>query len=276
MSSKAWLAIPALAVAGISWYYYTCHIRCSCSSASPPVTNTTTAVTTAAHEPIEFNYNKNFPVTTDRWPAVKDSLIQLARSGKNIEVTGYYAAAEVNTTRYENLGIARADTIKDLLVPDIPASQIILKSSLRDGLTSDTTVSFVSSIFAASDPVKAPSADGGVVQKDEKTALIYFPSGSAQKELNKEVDDYLVTLAEKLKASSGTAMITGHTDNKGKVESNMRLSKARAEQIKAILISKGVDGTKLSTDGKADKEPIGDNNTDEGRRTNRRVEIKIQ
>jgi OmpA-OmpF porin, OOP family len=115
-----------------------------------------------------------------------------------------------------------------------------------------------------------------VVQKDEKTALIYFPSGSAQKELNKEVDDYLVTLAEKLKASSGTAMITGHTDNKGKVESNMRLSKARAEQIKAILISKGVDGTKLSTDGKADKEPIGDNNTDEGRRTNRRVEIKIQ
>ena len=275
MNSKAWLAIPALAVAGLSWYYYTCHIRCSCSSsASPPTVNTTAA--TVIKEPIEFNYSKNFPVTSDKWPALHDSLVQLAKAGKIIEVTGYYATGEVNNTRYENLGLARADTIKDLLMPDIPASQIVLRSSLKNGLVADSARSFVSSMITASDPVKVPTAEGGVVEKDEKTALIYFPSGSAQKELNKEVDDYLGRLAEKLKINGGTALIAGHTDNKGKFESNMKLSKARAEQIKAILVKKGADAAKLTTEGKADKEPIGDNNTDEGRRVNRRVEIKIQ
>jgi flagellar motor protein MotB len=161
------------------------------------------------------------------------------------------------------------------LVPDIPASQIILRSSQRGGVT-DTVNSFLSSIISASDPIKAPSAEGGVVQKDEKTALIYFPSGSAKKELDKAVDDYLISLAAKLKASNSPAIITGHTDNKGKFESNMNLSKSRAELVKAILVGYGADALKLSTDGKADKEPIGDNNTDEGRRINRRVEIKIQ
>jgi outer membrane protein OmpA-like peptidoglycan-associated protein len=273
MKSKSWLAIPALAVAGISWYYYTCHIRCSCSSAaSPPVVNT---VTEAAKEPVEFTHGKNYPVTGSRWTAYRDSLVALAKAGKIIEVTGFYSSAEINNTRYENLGLARADTIKDLLVPDIPASQIVLRSSQRDGMN-DTVNSFVSSIISASDPVKAPSADGGVVQKDEKTALIYFPSGSAKKELDKAVDDYLISLAAKLKASNGSAIITGHTDNKGKFESNMGLSKSRAEQVKAILAGHGADATKLSTNGMADKEPIGDNNTEEGRRLNRRVEIKIQ
>jgi outer membrane protein OmpA-like peptidoglycan-associated protein len=131
-------------------------------------------------------------------------------------------------------------------------------------------------LIEATDPVKAPSGEGGVVQKDDKTSLIYFPSGSAQKELNKDVDDYLLTLAEKLKSTGVTAKITGHSDNKGKYEANLKLSKDRAEQVKSILIKKGVDPAKLLTLGIADKEPLGDNNTDEGRRVNRRVEIVIQ
>lgn len=274
MKNKLWLALAALAVAAISWYYYTCHIRCKCSSATTTETATTT-VAERTKEPVEFAAGQNIPVLSTGWQTLRDSLVGLAKTGKVIEVTGYYFASEQNNTRFENLGLARADTLKNLLAPDIPASQIVLRSSLKDGIA-DTAGTFVSSMIAASDPVKVPDAGGGVVQKDEKTALIYFPSGSAQKELNKAVDDYLVTLAEKLKTTGNAAMIAGHTDNKGKYESNLKLSKARAEQVKAILVAKGVDAGKLTTSGIADKEPIGDNNTDEGRRLNRRVEIKIK
>lgn len=274
MNNKIWLALSAIIVAGISWYIYTCHIRCSCISSTPAVFNTVAKI--SSQEPITFSYNQHIPVTAAGWVAYKDSLKGLANAGKMINITGYFSAAEKNNTRFENLGLARADTIRAMLVPDIPANKIILRALLKEVAITDSNSTFVSSFIESSDPVKAPSADGGVVQKDDKTSLIYFPSGSAQKELNKDVDAYLVTLAEKLKSSGAAADITGHSDNKGKYEVNLKLSKDRAEQVKSILVKKGVAPARLTSSGVADKEPIGDNNTDEGRRTNRRVEIVIQ
>jgi outer membrane protein OmpA-like peptidoglycan-associated protein len=125
------------------------------------------------------------------------------------------------------------------------------------------------------DTVITPSAEGGVVVKDSNDVLIYFPTGSATKEPSKAVDEYLTQLGTRLKASGEKAMIIGHTDNKGVFDKNLALSKDRAAFVKQILIKHSAIDANMSTDGIADKEPIGDNNTDAGRRQNRRVEIKI-
>jgi outer membrane protein OmpA-like peptidoglycan-associated protein len=69
--------------------------------------------------------------------------------------------------------------------------------------------------------------------------------------------------------------IHGHTDNQGQEKFNIRLSAKRAEKVKEHLILKGVPADILETKGVGSAEPIADNNTEEGRSKNRRVEFII-
>lgn len=69
--------------------------------------------------------------------------------------------------------------------------------------------------------------------------------------------------------------ISGHTDNKGSLEYNTRLSGERAKSVVEYLIEKGIDASRLSYKGYAYTQPIADNDTDEGRQLNRRVEFKV-
>ena len=72
-----------------------------------------------------------------------------------------------------------------------------------------------------------------------------------------------------------TVTVTGHTDNVGKPASNQALSQRRADNIKAMLVAKGIDGSRIHAIGRGDKEPISSNKTKEGRAKNRRIEITI-
>lgn len=69
--------------------------------------------------------------------------------------------------------------------------------------------------------------------------------------------------------------ISGHTDNTGAYQNNVKLSEDRANAVVKYLVSKGIDATRLTAKGYADKEPIATNETEEGRQLNRRVEAKI-
>lgn len=68
--------------------------------------------------------------------------------------------------------------------------------------------------------------------------------------------------------------IEGHTDNVGNADANLRLSQARAEAVKAALVSQyRIDASRLETAGLGATKPVGDNRTAEGRSNNRRVEV---
>lgn len=69
--------------------------------------------------------------------------------------------------------------------------------------------------------------------------------------------------------------ITGHTDSTGTPQTNLTLSKKRADSVKSYLVSKGVDQLRISTQGMGQTQPIADNATAEGREMNRRVEFLI-
>ena len=70
-------------------------------------------------------------------------------------------------------------------------------------------------------------------------------------------------------------MIEGHTDAIGSEEVNNRLSKSRAESVKAYLINKGISAKRIKTEGYGESRPIASNNTEFGRKLNRRTEIII-
>lgn len=69
--------------------------------------------------------------------------------------------------------------------------------------------------------------------------------------------------------------INGHTDNVGDENSNLSLSEGRAKAVFDYLISKGINKKRLTYKGYGSSKPIADNNSDEGKQLNRRVEIEI-
>ncbi|MEM6992751.1 MAG: OmpA family protein [Myxococcota bacterium] len=69
--------------------------------------------------------------------------------------------------------------------------------------------------------------------------------------------------------------IVGHTDNVGKPELNLDLSKRRAAAVKKYLTDKGIAGDRIETDGKGDTQPVATNETEAGRAKNRRIEFEV-
>ncbi len=74
---------------------------------------------------------------------------------------------------------------------------------------------------------------------------------------------------------ASTAMVEGHTDSVGKEAYNLELSKKRARAVADLLVQKGVAPHRIRSGGYGETLPVADNTTPEGRRLNRRVEIKI-
>ena len=68
---------------------------------------------------------------------------------------------------------------------------------------------------------------------------------------------------------------SGHTDNVGDDTNNMLLSQQRADAIRYYLIQQGIDPSRIISVGKGENEPLESNQTETGRRKNRRVEIKV-
>ena len=67
--------------------------------------------------------------------------------------------------------------------------------------------------------------------------------------------------------------VEGHTDNVGTPASNKSLSEARAKSVVSAIVGQGITAERLSPAGYGQDKPIGDNNTEEGRAKNRRVEL---
>jgi outer membrane protein OmpA-like peptidoglycan-associated protein len=69
--------------------------------------------------------------------------------------------------------------------------------------------------------------------------------------------------------------VSGHTDNAGKEEDNLKLSQQRAEAVRNYLIKKGINASRLTAKGYGATKPVADNATAEGKQQNRRTEVTI-
>lgn len=83
-------------------------------------------------------------------------------------------------------------------------------------------------------------------------------------------------VAELMKENTSFKLkMSGYTDNTGNVDSNLELSKRRANAAMAYLVAQGVSQSRLTADGFGIINPVADNGTREGRAANRRVELEI-
>ncbi|MBC8133416.1 MAG: OmpA family protein [Deltaproteobacteria bacterium] len=106
-------------------------------------------------------------------------------------------------------------------------------------------------------------------------SAILFDKNKAELKPKSKTD--LGEFADVLKKYPETDLvIEGHTDNTGKKVRNQKLSVLRAEAVIAYLGSSGVGPQRMTGRGFADDHPVADNKNDDGRKQNRRVEVKIE
>lgn len=121
---------------------------------------------------------------------------------------------------------------------------------------------------------------GATVQRIGEGIAVTFPEGLLfgfdSDQLGSSARDNLRKLAESLKQYPNTrTLIVGHTDSDGSAQYNRDLSDRRALSAASFITGEGIDRLRISTAGRGETEPIATNDTDDGRRQNRRVEIAI-
>ncbi|MEA3421659.1 MAG: OmpA family protein, partial [Acidobacteriota bacterium] len=121
-----------------------------------------------------------------------------------------------------------------------------------------------------------PSADKEkFLLSPDQTVIIYFKHNS--NELTDEAFKTLHQIAEYMIHNPEVKItIKGYTDSTGHYQYNVNISKFRANIIKSYLAGKGVDSLKIESTGLGSENPVATNETAEGRRANRRVEIAFE
>lgn len=112
--------------------------------------------------------------------------------------------------------------------------------------------------------------------KKNSTAVLsnlFFETGKYTLDKNSKTE--LNKLATLIRQNILKVEISGHTDNVGTAKDNENLSAKRAESVCNYLISQGINKNLLVAKGFGASQPVGDNTTEEGRKNNRRIEIKI-
>jgi len=119
---------------------------------------------------------------------------------------------------------------------------------------------------------------GNVVDEEGCTKIVNL-------HINFETASYTVDDASKpnveafanfLKARSNfDAKIIGHTDSIGSVANNQKLSENRADAVKEMIVSHGIEAERISTVGMGESAPAASNDTAEGRAENRRIEAEL-
>ena len=118
--------------------------------------------------------------------------------------------------------------------------------------------------------------------KEEARGMVITLSGqvlfvTGKSELLPAARDQLDQVAVALKDQGEVKpmVVEGYTDSVGSETANQKLSKDRAESVRAYLVSKGVPSEKITSVGKGKSNPVASNDTPEGRANNRRVEIIV-
>lgn len=129
-------------------------------------------------------------------------------------------------------------------------------------------------IYKVQPQIEISASEQKVIDQALGNRIVEFESGSAilTPTGQKILDEMALAMN---KVGNKSVRIIGHTDSQGNATTNLGLSLQRANAVREYLVAKGVNRSLLSTNGLGSTQPIADNETEEGRRRNRRIEFDV-
>lgn len=202
---------------------------------------------------------------------------------KTLKITGYYTTDEINNSAFPNLGLARANAIKNYFVSKgISSQQIDTFGALNDDIIPDQDDIFhgpesydIATREEGDDShLEALKIIGDSIKSDP--LILHFETAQSVINLSAEQREKVADISRYLDKIEGASVtIVGHTDNTGNAESNMVLGQKRADFAKSYFIKNHIPETKITTISKGQTEPIADNATEEGKAENRRTIVTL-
>jgi OOP family OmpA-OmpF porin len=205
-----------------------------------------------------------------------------ANPKQKITITGYATSDETNSTTFENLGLARANDVKNYFVSKgLLENQFSTKGTIIDKwkMSGDTLLGPAEYLFEAIDSTSTSNDEWSALKAkiNADPLILHFNTNKSSEKLSdmekQKVTD-IAKYAENVK--DAVIVVVGHSDNVGNRDSNIVLGQKRADFSKNYLSKNGIDNARIETQSKGPDEPIGDNNTAEGKASNRRTVITIK
>ncbi|MEL6863398.1 MAG: OmpA family protein [Bacteroidota bacterium] len=209
----------------------------------------------------------------------------LKAGDRQLILRGKYLDKETNPSSFDNLGLARAEAIKKLLVNrGIAAEQLLTSGQISHQLVSHkqhwvNAVSFDLQPFEQQKKNEVEEAVGVNLEVAEavRPLNLYFASSQYKISKSPALEQYV----EELKAfldqhKLAKVHLCGYSDDKGDRKHNIRVSKYRARKVRDFLIAEGIAKKRIRLEYKGPDHPIATNDTEEGRKKNRRVEVRVK
>lgn len=201
---------------------------------------------------------------------------------KRFNITGLYSSDETNNSAFPNLGLARANTVKNYLVSQGISSRVINTfGKLKDGLTPDESNIYFGPVeYTAKTVAEGDTADADALKEAcdairANPLVLYFKTGEAAINLTTEQRQKIADISRCVDKLGVKVQVVGHTDNTGDAANNVVLGQQRADFAKSYLVRNGILSDNIEATSKGQTEPIADNATDEGKAKNRRTVVTI-
>lgn len=208
-------------------------------------------------------------------------------TNRQLNLSGVYSSEENNTSNFENLGLARADAIKTKLVAyGVDESNISLQNLQVDQLNEIGNqlygmVHFKFSTKTIQQNIEDQTDEASINEEQSSSGPaplnIYFGKKQYKFNTTPVLDDYAENVLQFLKDNKAAIIyVTGHSDDSGNTASINRLAKYRSRKVRDFFVRKGIALKRIKIDHKGADSPLGPNDTEEGRKKNRRVEVRVK
>jgi general secretion pathway protein A len=162
---------------------------------------------------------------------------------------------------------------KELLQAEL-SSKVASVAEPQEKLDDMITKAILSAIQVDNQTAKLTSSEDIFFLPERKTIIQFGHDSMKLPDEAHEVLDQIVKFSSSNPVSE--IIVEGYTDSLGDYIYNKNISKSRADVIKKYLVDKGIPATKIETFGMGPENPIANNETFEGRKLNRRIEIRIK
>lgn len=211
-----------------------------------------------------------------RIPNLIDSLLQFLANDytKELHITGKYLESELENIHPKNLGLQRAEVLKnELSINGITSSKIKTYGKITNYTYNKNDV-YTNGIEIKFKTIKQSIIDSLEFNIANKRLYIEFVNDSLI--LNNDLLTYTSKLKFYLqKHPNKKVLITGHTDNLGYYDKNVSVGLNNANNVKDYFIKYGMKIHQIETFSKGESEPITEKITKKGRAKNRRIELEI-